>query len=127
MTNNNNRKATMDIIFLGGLEIETVIGIYDWERKIKQKIVLDVEMAFDIQKAAATDDIAYALDYKTVSDRIAAFVESSEYLLVETLIEEIAKLLLSEFPIPWVKIILNKKGAISRARDVGIIIERGQK
>jgi dihydroneopterin aldolase len=127
MTNNNNRKATMDIIFLGGLEIETVIGIYDWERQIKQKILLDIEMAFDIQKAATTDDITYALDYKTVSDRIVAFVESSEYLLVETLIEEIAKLLLSEFPIPWVKIILNKKGAISRARDVGIIIERGQK
>jgi dihydroneopterin aldolase len=117
----------MDIIFLGGLEIETVIGIYDWERQIKQKILLDIEMAFDIQKAATTDDITYALDYKTVSDRIVAFVESSEYLLVETLIEEIAKLLLSEFPIPWVKIILNKKGAISRARDVGIIIERGQK
>jgi len=117
----------MDIIFLGGLEVETVIGIYDWERKIKQKIVLDIEMAFDIEKAATTDDIAYALDYKTVSDRIAAFVESSEYLLVETLIEEISKILLSEFPIPWVKIILNKKGAISRARDVGIIIERGHK
>lgn len=117
----------MDIIFLGGLEIDTVIGIYDWERTIKQTIVLDLEMAFDIQKAAATDDITYALDYKTVSDRIVYFVEHSEYLLVETLIEEIAKLLLTEFAIPWVKITLNKKGAISRARDVGIIIERGQK
>lgn len=117
----------MDIIFLGGLEIDTVIGIYEWERSIKQKIILDVEMAFDIQKAAATDDIAYTLDYKTVSDRIVAFVEASEFYLVETLIEEIAKILLNEFPIPWVKIILNKKGAISRARDVGIIIERGQK
>ncbi len=117
----------MDIIFLGGLEVETVIGIYEWERKIKQKIVLDIEMAFDIRKAAASDDIAHALDYKTVSDRIVAFVENSEYLLVETLIEAIAKILLEEFPIPWVKIILNKKGAISRARDVGIIIERGQR
>ena len=117
----------MDIIFLGGLEIDTVIGIYDWERTIKQTIALDIEMGFDIQKAAATDDIAHALDYKTVSDRVVNFVEHSEYLLVETLIEEIAKLLLSEFAIPWVKITLNKKGAISRARDVGIIIERGQK
>ncbi|CAG1021164.1 dihydroneopterin aldolase [Methylomonas sp. LL1] len=117
----------MDIIFLGGLEIETVIGIYDWERTIKQKIVLDIEMAFDIQKAATTDDIAFALDYKTVSDRIVTFVENSEFLLVETLIEEIAKILLNEFPIPWVKIVLNKKGAISKARDVGIIIERGHK
>jgi len=117
----------MDIIFLGGLEIETVIGIYDWERTIKQKIFLDIEMAFDITKAAATDDIAYTLDYKAVSDRVVAFVEASEYYLVETLIEEIAKILLNEFPTPWVKIILNKKGAVSRARDVGIIIERGQK
>jgi 7,8-dihydroneopterin aldolase/epimerase/oxygenase len=117
----------MDIIFLGGLEIETVIGIYDWERTIKQKIVLDIEMAFDIKKAAITDDISYTLDYKAVSDRVVDFVESSEYLLVETLIEEISKVLLNEFPTPWVKITLNKKGAISRARDVGIIIERGQK
>ena len=117
----------MDIIFLGGLEIETVIGIYDWERTIKQKIYLDIEMAFDIKKAAATDDIAYTLDYKTVSDRIVKFVEASEFLLVETLIEKIADILLTEFSIPWVKIVLNKKGAVSRARDVGIIIERGQK
>ena len=117
----------MDIIFLGGLEIETVIGIYDWERQIKQKIYLDIEMAFDIKKAAETDDIAHALDYKTVSDRVVNFVEKSEYFLVETLIEEIAQLLLKEFQIPWVKITLNKKGAITRARDVGIIIERGQK
>ncbi|WP_150047241.1 MULTISPECIES: dihydroneopterin aldolase [Methylomonas] len=117
----------MDIIFLGGLEIETVIGIYDWERKIKQKIVLDIEMAFDIRQAAKTDNIIHTLDYKAVTDRVVNFVEASEYFLVETLIEEIARLLLSEFPIPWVKIVLNKKGAISRARDVGIIIERGQK
>ncbi len=117
----------MDIIFLGGLEVDTVIGIYDWERTIRQTIVLDIEMGFDIRKAAATDDIAHALDYKTVSDRVAHFVEGSEYFLVETLIEEIAKLLLNEFSIPWVKITLNKRGAISRARDVGIIIERGQR
>jgi len=117
----------MDIIFLGGLEVETVIGIYDWERTIKQKIIIDLEMAHDISQAAATDDIAYALDYKSVSDRVAQFVESSEYLLVETLIENIATLLLAEFQIPWVRIRLNKKGAITRAQDVGIIIERGQK
>lgn len=117
----------MDIIFLGGLEVDAVIGIYEWERNIRQKIVLDIEMGFDIQKAAATDDIQYALDYKKVSDRVAGFVEQSAYFLVETLIEEIAGLLLSEFPTPWVKITLNKKGAITKAKDVGIIIERGKK
>ena len=115
----------MDIIFLGGLEIETVIGIYDWERTIKQKIILDIEMAFDIRKAAETDAIQHTLDYKAVSERVVSFVESSEYFLVETLIEAVAKILLNEFPTPWVKITLNKKGAITRARDVGIIIERG--
>ena len=117
----------MDIVFLGGLEIETVIGVYDWERTIKQKIILDIDMAFDIRKAAATDDIAYTLDYKAVSDRIIEFVAASSFFLVETLIEAIAKILLEEFAISWVKITLNKKGAISEARDVGIIIERGQK
>ncbi|OQW65556.1 MAG: dihydroneopterin aldolase [Proteobacteria bacterium ST_bin11] len=115
----------MDIIFLGALEIDTVIGIYDWERKIKQKIILDIEMGFDIKKAAFSDDITQTLDYKAVSDRVVDFVEHSEFFLVEKLIEEIANILLGEFAIPWVKITLNKKGAISRARDVGIIIERG--
>lgn len=117
----------MDITFLGGLEIDTVIGIYDWERKIKQTIVLDIEMGCDIRKAAETDDIAYALDYKTVSARVVEFVEQSEFFLVETLIEKLANLLISEFNIPWVRIVLNKRGAITRAQDVGIIIERGQK
>ncbi|MGY6275653.1 dihydroneopterin aldolase [Methylomonas sp. MgM2] len=117
----------MDIIFLGGLEVETVIGIYDWERNIKQKIILDIEMAFDITKAAETDDITHALDYKAVSDRVVSVVEASKYYLVETLIEHIAKTILHEFPTPWVKITLNKIGAVSRARDVGIIIERGNK
>ncbi|MGZ8158071.1 MAG: dihydroneopterin aldolase [Methylobacter sp.] len=117
----------MDIIFLGGLEIETIIGIYDWERVTKQTVILDIEMAFDIQKAAETDDIQYALDYKTVSQRIVSFVETSQFFLVEKLISEIADIIRNEFNVPWVKITLNKKGAISVARDVGIIIERGEK
>jgi dihydroneopterin aldolase len=117
----------MDIIFLGGLEIETIIGIYDWERETKQIVVLDIEMAFDIQKAAETDDIQYALDYKTVSKRIISFVETSQFLLVEKLISEIAAIIQNEFNVSWVKITLNKKGAIRGASDVGIIIERGER
>ena len=117
----------MDIIFLGGLEIETIIGIYDWERVTKQTVILDIEMAFDIQKAAETNDIQYTLDYKTVSQRIVSFVEASKFLLVEKLISEIADIIRSEFNVPWVRITLNKKGAISVARDVGIIIERGER
>lgn len=117
----------MDIIFLGGLEATTIIGIYDWERETKQTIVLDIELAFDIKKAAAVDDIQHTLDYKAVSERVVSFVEQSKFFLVEKLIEEIASVLLNEFNTPWVKITLNKRGAISRAKDVGIIIERGEK
>ena len=117
----------MDIIFLGGLEIETIIGIYDWERVTRQTVILDIEMAFDIQKAAETDDIQYALDYKTVSHRIVSFVEASQFFLVEKLISEISDIIRNEFNVSWVKITLNKKGAIRGASDVGIVIERGEK
>jgi dihydroneopterin aldolase len=117
----------MDIIFLGGLEIKTIIGIFDWERETRQTVVLDIEMAFDIQKAAETDDIRYALDYKKVSKRIISFVEDSQFYLVEKLTLEIVNLIQTEFDVPWVKVTLNKKGAISGASDVGIIIERGRK
>ncbi|MCI0654344.1 MAG: dihydroneopterin aldolase [Methylococcaceae bacterium] len=115
----------MDIIFLRGLHIETIIGIYDWERESKQTVVLDIEMATDIQKAAESDSIEDALDYKAVSKRLISFVEESQYFLVEKLSEEIAKILLNEFKVPWFRLSLNKKGAIRGASDVGIVIERG--
>jgi 7,8-dihydroneopterin aldolase/epimerase/oxygenase len=117
----------VDIIFFGGLEVDTIIGIYDWERKQRQIIILDIEMAFDINKAAETDDIQYALDYKTVSDRVISFVKESRFLLVERLISEIANIILTEYKVSWVKITLNKKGAIGQGVDVGITIERGKK
>jgi dihydroneopterin aldolase len=117
----------MDIIFLRGLEIETLIGIYAWERENKQTIILDLEMAFDIKTAAQTDDIVHTLDYKAVSDRLIEFVTHSEFFLVEKLIEEIANLLQTEFLIPWLKITLHKPAAVPQAKSVGIIIERGTK
>jgi dihydroneopterin aldolase len=117
----------MDIIFLRGLQIDTVIGIYDWERKIRQTVVIDLEMGTDIRPAAATDDIAQTLDYKAVSKRIIDFVEASDFFLVETLAEKITRIVLDEFSVPWVRLTLNKKGAISGASDVGIQIERGAK
>jgi 7,8-dihydroneopterin aldolase/epimerase/oxygenase len=117
----------MDIIFLRGLHIETIIGIYDWERESKQTVVLDLEMASDIRKAAESDSIDDALDYKAVSKRLIAFVEESRFFLVEKLSEEIAKILLNEFKVSWLRLTLNKKGAIRGASDVGIIIERGEK
>ena len=115
----------MDIIFLQELVVETVIGIYDWERQIKQKVVFDIEMAADIRKAASTDHIDDTLDYKAVAKRIIAFVEESEFQLVETLAEKVAGIVTDEFDVPWVKVTLNKIGAIRGARGVGIVIERG--
>ena len=117
----------MDIIFLWNLKIDTVIGIYDWERRIKQTVILDLEMATDIKKAAKSDDIEDTLDYKAIAKRVISFVEESEYKLVETLAERIAEIIVNEFKVPWVKLSLNKIGAIRGARDVGVIIERGSK
>lgn len=117
----------MDIVYISDLRIDTVIGIFDWERRIRQTISLDIEMASDIRKAADSDDIKDALDYKSVAKRIIAFVEQSEFQLVETLTERIAGIIMAEFNVPWVKVKLNKKGALRGSRDVGIIIERGSR
>ncbi|WJW75372.1 dihydroneopterin aldolase [Thiohalobacter sp. IOR34] len=115
----------MDIIFLRDLRIDTVIGIYDWERRIRQTISLDLEMAADIRKAAASDAIEDTLNYKAVAKRLIEFVEGSEFQLVETLAERCASLVLEEFDVPWIRLTLNKTGAVRGARDVGVIIERG--
>ncbi len=115
----------MDIIYLKDLKIDTVIGIYDWERQVRQTISFDLEMATDIRKAAASDDIADTLDYKAVAKRLQEFVYESSFQLVETLAERVAEIIIKEFHVPWVRVTLNKKGAVRYARDVGVIIERG--
>lgn len=114
----------MDIIFLHDLRVETIIGIFDWERRIRQTISVDLEMAADVRKAAAGDSIEQTLDYKAVAKRLIGFVESSDFGLVETLADEIARLVVTEFEVPWVKVTLHKPGAIRGAKDVGVIIER---
>ena len=115
----------MDIIFIHDLRIDTVIGIYDWERAIRQTLSFDLEMATDIARAAASDHIDDTLNYKAVAKRIIAFVEASEFQLVETLAERVAELVREEFGVPWVRLTLNKGGAVRGARGVGVIIERG--
>ena len=117
----------MDIIFLRGLNIETIVGIFDWERAKRRPVLLDLEMAIDNRKAAASDAIEDALDYSEVSKRVVSFVEESSFFLVETLAEKICELVLTEFNVPWVRLALNKKGAIEGATDVGVVIERGVK
>jgi dihydroneopterin aldolase len=114
----------MDKIYLTGLSVECIVGIWEWERQVKQRIVLDIEMATDIRKAAATDHIDDTIDYKKVSKRLLSFVGESQFQLVETLTERIAEILIREFKAPWVKVKLNKQGALRGSKDVGILIER---
>lgn len=117
----------MDIIYLRDLRINTVIGIYDWERRMKQTIILDIEMGTDIRKAANSDNIDNTLNYKAVAKRLIKFVGDSEYELVEALAEKITEIIMIEFDVPWCRLSLNKKGAVRGVRDVGVIIERGHK
>ena len=117
----------MDIVFISDLRIRTIIGIYDWERKVKQSISLDLEMGADIARAAATDAIEDTLNYKAVSKRLIEFVEASDFQLVETLAEKIAAIVLTEFRVPWVRLTVHKPGAVRGSRDVGVVIERGER
>jgi dihydroneopterin aldolase len=117
----------MDIIFIRDLRVDTVIGIYDWERSIKQTVHIDLELATDIAKAAASDHIEDTLNYKAVAKRVIAFVEHSSFQLVETLAERIVAVVREEFPVPWVRLTLNKGGAVRGARGVGVVIERGER
>ena len=116
----------MDKVFIQGLKIDTVIGIYDWEREIRQDVTLDLEMAADIKAASITDHIDQTLDYKSVAKRLIQFVKDSEFQLVETLAEKITEIVLNEFEVEWVKLTLNKGEAVSGASGVGVIIERSK-
>ncbi|OGT70969.1 MAG: dihydroneopterin aldolase [Gammaproteobacteria bacterium RIFCSPLOWO2_02_FULL_57_10] len=115
----------MDIVYIHELQIETIIGIYDWERLRKQVVSLDLEMGADIRPAAATEDINKALDYKAVSKRLISFIEESEFLLIETMAEKVAEIVMTEFTVPWLRLRVGKPGAVTGAKDVGVIIERG--
>ncbi len=114
----------MDIIFIRELKVETVIGVFPWEREIRQPLSIDLELGTDIRRAALSDQLADTLDYKAISKRATAFISASEFQLVETLAERLAALILAEFPVSWLRLTLNKTGAVRGARDVGVQIER---
>ena len=116
----------MDKVFIEGLEIDALIGIYDWERRIRQTLRFDLEMAFDNRVPASRDDIALTLDYKAISKRLVDFVSQSGYGLVETLAEECARIVMQEFGVTWLRLKLSKPGAVRGAVAVGVIIERGE-
>ena len=116
----------MDKIFIHALKTEAIIGIFDWERQVKQTVIVDIEIGVDVTKAALSDSIEDTLNYKRVAKRVLTFVEASKFHLVETLAEQVAMLILEDFGIAWVRLSLSKPGAIRSSRDVGVIIERGR-
>jgi 7,8-dihydroneopterin aldolase/epimerase/oxygenase len=116
----------VDKIFIHGLKTETIVGIFDWERQVKQTVLLDVEISADIRKAALSDSIDDTLNYKGLAKRVLAFVEGSSFHLVETLAEHVAMLVLEDFGAAWVSISLSKPGAIRSSRDVGVMLERNR-
>ena len=113
-----------DRIFLHGLTAECIIGFIDWERRVRQTVVLDIELPVDCRRASRTDEVADTLDYKKVAKRVLAYIAATEFRLVETLAHRVALLILEEFAVEWVRIALNKPGAIRSSRDVGVLIER---
>ncbi len=115
-----------DTIFLRGLTAECVIGFIDWERRVKQTVVVDLELPVDCRRAAVSDDVTDTVDYKKVSKRVLAFIEASEFKLVESLAQRLAMLILEEFAIEWIRLSINKPGAIRNSRDVGVSIERSR-
>lgn len=117
-------KRPSDTIFLRGLEVECIIGFIEWERRIKQRVQIDLELPVDCTRAAVNDDVADTVDYKRVAKRVIAFVEASQFLLVETMAHRMALMILEEFDLDWIRIAVNKPGAIRGSRDVGVSIER---
>ncbi|MBT8445977.1 MAG: dihydroneopterin aldolase [Gammaproteobacteria bacterium] len=117
----------MDIIYLNNLHVDTEIGIFEWERRVRQTVIMDLEMGYETASAAASDSINDTVDYKKVADRITEVAKQSSYGLVESLAEALSRVLLDEFGVPWFRLRINKQGAVQNVRDVGIIIERGSR
>jgi len=116
----------LDTVFISGLRVDTVIGVNDWERTVRQTLVLDLELAGDIRAAAAGDALRQTVDYAAVSDRVTQHIEASRCQLIETLAEEVAAIVQREFAVPWLRLRLSKPGAVPAADAVGVAIERGQ-
>ena len=116
----------MDKVFIRGLKVDAVIGVYDWEKQVHQPLIFDLEMSWDIRMAAATDDLVHALNYQAVTEFIEDFVRGQHFQLLESLIERLAEALLNEFAMPWLSIQVEKPAVVPQARAVGLYIERGR-
>lgn len=120
------RDRNMDLIYIRNLRIDCVIGVFDWERRVRQTVAIDLDLAADVARAAQTDRLEDTLDYKAIAKRVIEFTSQSQFQLVETLAEKVAGIVLNEFGVRWVRVRVNKKGALRHATDVGIVIERGK-
>ncbi len=117
----------MDIIYLHNLRVETVIGVWEWERRIRQTLLIDIDLGVDVSRAGETDDIADTVDYKAVTDRVIDFTAGSDFHLIEALAGKIAAIVLEEFTVKWIRVQINKQGVVRHVRDIGVIIERGER
>ncbi len=117
----------MDIIYIHGLQCRCRVGVWDWEKKVDQTLVLDIDLATDIKPAAESDKLQDTLDYKKISDRVIEYAQENTFDLIETLVERLADTILNEFDVPWVRIKLDKGGVVKNVNHVGILIERGTK
>ena len=115
----------MDTVFIEQLEIQTLIGVFDWERTAKRSLFLDIELGWDFSKASKSDDVKDTLDYAAVCESVTQFADTCEFLLLEALIEAIADKIINDFSVPWLKITMHKPGIIANAKNVGVQIERG--
>ena len=120
-------RSSVDIIFLHGLKVECVIGIWEWERRITQTLIFDLDIGFDTTAAAQSGTIEETLSYREVAKRVTAYAQQTRANLVETLAQGVAEILLAEFGAPWCKVRVNKRGAVTGATDVGVVIERGSR
>ncbi|GAB5413368.1 MAG: dihydroneopterin aldolase [Congregibacter sp.] len=115
-----------DRVFIRALRLPTIIGVYDWEREVRQELLVDVEMAWDMRPAVRSDEVADALNYAAVAERLRAFAAENSFRLIEKMAAELADLLLREFRVEWLRLELSKPGAVAEADTVGVAIERGQ-
>lgn len=116
----------MDLIYIRNLRIECTIGVFEWERRVRQTVAIDLDLAADVARAARTDRLADTVDYKAIARRLVEYVGASQFQLVETLAQRVAEVVLGEFGVRWVRVRINKKGALRQATDVGVVIERGR-
>ena len=115
----------MDTVFIRGLKAKAVIGVFDWEKQIRQNLVLDLDLRADVAHAAASDALENAVDYKAISQRVVEFVEDSQFQLVESMAEAVASIIREEFAVSWVRVRIAKPFAVRTAQEVGVVIERG--